>query len=135
MTRAWRTAALLGLATIAVACDRDFDPTAPYPGTLAIAVAAGDRQSAAPGSWLVTPLRALVQHSITGDPVESVVVEWHVVSGPGAVIEQLTSPTDQNGTAGTRVRLGSTMGDYVIEARFRGLRGEPARFTLYAAAK
>jgi hypothetical protein len=125
-------AAILGTAIFLGGCKTAFDPTTPYPGTLLITVASGNQQLATPGTWLSAPLRAVVVHTLTSEPVQDIAVDWRIVSGSGALLETSYCHTDPAGAAATRVRLGGTAGEYIIEARFRGSRGAPARFTVYA---
>jgi hypothetical protein len=127
--------ALLGTALVAAAaCDDSNDPEVPFPGSLDILIAGGDGQHGAPAAWLAAPLLAEVVHATRRDPAPQVTVEWRVVSGMDAIVETAATRTDDDGTAQTRVRLGTAAGEYVIEASFPGMRGRPARFTLYASS-
>jgi hypothetical protein len=122
---------LLCIAALSAACT-DNEITAPYPKNLGLAVVGGDRQFALPGTMADEPLRVRLEHYRTHEPVRGRQVTWHVVGDNGAQVSPEVSTTDDNGVASTRVRLGSSMGTYTIEARFQGLWGEAPRFTLTA---
>jgi hypothetical protein len=128
-----RLAALALVTALASACE-PFEPTAPFPGSLAIQTSAGDHQQSLPGSELADDLRVRVIHSATGDPVEGIAIAWIVVAGTGIELISPAWSTDAQGFASVRVRLGDGLGSYVLEARFPGLRSEPARFTLFAVS-
>jgi uncharacterized protein (TIGR03437 family) len=122
------------LATALLAACEEFDPTAPFPGSLAIEAVAGDRQHAAPGTEVADELRVRVTHFETGDAVEGITIDWEITGGNGAALVSPSSSTDAQGFATARVRLGQSNGSYELEAGFPGMRSDPARFTLFAVA-
>jgi hypothetical protein len=125
--------ALVVIATsVSVACEDEFDPTAPFPGSLTITALAGDRQQTSPSSSLVNPLQVRVTHVGSGDPVKDVTIAWRVAEPSDARLVQPTSVTDARGLATANVQLGESVGPTIIEASFNGLKTEPARFTAFA---
>src|SRR5687767_10117890 len=108
--------------------------TGPDDTSVSIAVQSGDAQFGSPSTTLLDPLQVVVIDPVSKDAVEGITVSWTVTSGSGALISPLTSETDENGVATTMVRLGSSLGEYVVEARAGKLIGEPARFRARAVS-
>jgi IPT/TIG domain-containing protein len=125
------TGALL-FASLCAGCG-DNIITAPYPKNLVIEVVAGNHQFAEPGALAPEPLEVRVTHVRTHAPVRGLVVNWRVVQGAGSDLTDASSATDSTGLAVTRIKLGSALGDYRIEATFPGLFEKPATFTLHTA--
>jgi hypothetical protein len=92
-----------------------------------VAVQSGDEQFGSPSTELVDPLQVVVVDPVDELPLEEITVTWTVASGNGAVVTP-TSQTDENGVATATLRLGSGIGEYVVEARVQNIVGQPARF-------
>ncbi len=80
----------------------------------AIAVDAGDAQSAAVGSALATPLRVRLA-DMYDNPIAAATIDWSVLSGD-VTLGGLTSVTDAAGLATNTVLLGGTPGSFSIRA-------------------
>src|SRR5262245_51327069 len=120
------THALL-LASVCAGCG-DNTITTPYPKNLVIEVVAGDQQFATPGAFAPEPLEVRITHVRTRMPVKGMPVNWRIVQGTGTELTDAKVPTDSTGLAVTRIRLGSDVGVYRIEATFPGLFDKPATF-------
>ena len=131
MMTIFKRSQLLVFAVIAACGDGG---TGPDDTSVSIAVQSGDAQFGSPSTTLLDPLQVVVIDPVSKDAVEGITVSWTVRSGSGALISPLTSETDENGVATTMVRLGSSLGEYVVEARAGKLIGEPARFRARAVS-
>lgn len=112
-------AALLGVLT---SCR---DATSPAREGYTVAIYTGDAQFGLPSALLELPLEVSVREELSGDPVEGVRIEWHVVEGSGASPTPAESVSDEDGIAATRLRLGADTGTYRVEARGAGMVGAP----------
>ena len=121
---------LLVPAVLVLACGDS--GTEPGDGSVSVAVQSGDAQFALPSTSALDPLQVVVTDARTKDPVEGATVTWSVVTGNGALLTPASSTTDENGVATTSVRVGSALGEYIVEARGNKLIGEPARFRIRA---
>ena len=106
--------------------------TGPGDNALNLAVQSGDQQFGAPSLPLADPLQVIVTDPISELPRENVTVTWTVVSGTGATLLPASTVTDANGVASTMLRLGSSLGDYIVEATAEGMSGSKPRFTARA---
>lgn len=120
-----RTSWVLAAAIIAACGDGG---TEPGDNSLSVAVQSGDAQFGSPSTTVLDPLQVVVIDPLTKDAREGVTVTWNVVSGNGALLSPQSSETDENGVATTTLRLGSALGEYIVEARTAKLIGQPARF-------
>lgn len=91
-------------------------PATVWPGSAALTIASGDRQSAYPGDPLNEPVQVRVITIADGTGVEGAEVRWAVASGGGSV-EVETGVTDAQGFARTSWTLGSEEGEQTLEAR------------------
>src|SRR5688500_14116604 len=106
---------LIVLVVIVATCGGD-GPTGSEPQA-SVAVQSGDAQFGSPSTELVDPLQVIVVDPVDELPLEEVSVTWTVTSGNGALVTPATSLTDENGVATATLRLGSGLGEYVVEAR------------------
>ncbi len=131
------TGLILLFAVAVAACDHGSSTTQPQtdPKNYVIAVQGGDRQFGAAGAPLTDPLQVVVIDTRDHEPVSGVAVAWRITTtaGAGAVLTQTSSTTDASGIASTQLRLGQSLGDYVVQATFTGLVGNPATLTTTAA--
>lgn len=106
-------------------------PPAAPPATK-ISISSGDGQSAAAGSTLVNPLKALVQ-AADDSPVPNVAVTFAVASGGGAFASATPVYSDASGIAtSTAWTLGPAAGANTATATSAGLTGSPLTFTATA---
>ena len=84
-----------------------------------VAVQSGDAQFGSPSTELVDPLQVVVTDPVDELPLEDITVTWTVVSGNGALVPPAPSATDENGVATATLRLGSGLGEYVVEVAHR----------------
>ncbi|MGH7462309.1 MAG: hypothetical protein ACREMA_14960, partial [Longimicrobiales bacterium] len=117
------------LLLLAAACT---EPSAPPPDPITLLIQAGTSQFGLPSSPLTDRLQIIVLDASTNRPRANVAIEWRVVSGVGATVTPDKSTTGTDGIIRATVRLGSALGDYVIEATGVNLTGSPARFTARA---
>lgn len=96
---------------------------APEDSALRIRLADGDGQVARVGEALAEPLRVQVTQVATGVPESGIVVRWQLSAGTGAALNPLSSITDSEGFAQTRLTLGSTAGPYRVSASASGAPG------------
>jgi adhesin/invasin len=100
-TRALSRVALLTAAVGLGACEKATEPLTPA----SLVVVQGNRQTAAAGTLLPTPIIVRVR-ATDGSPVEGVPVGFAVQLGNG-VVEPATALSDANGEARTRWTLGA----------------------------
>ena len=98
--------------------------------SFSVAIQSGDAQYGTVGGALADPLQVVVINPQTEAPAEGETVTW--ASGVGTTLTPTTSVTDENGVASTTLRLGSNVGEYIVEARTAKLFGQPARFRAVA---
>jgi hypothetical protein len=110
----WSVPILLSMP--AAACGGD-DLTLPGPGTpAALRIVAGDQQRGLLGEDLTEPLVVQLV-DVEGLPVEGRAVEFQFTDDvPDASIEPASVPTDADGHAAVRARLGRRAGSQAIEA-------------------
>jgi hypothetical protein len=113
------------------ACGDPAGPPGIDPSNLSIAVQSGDRQFGGVTATLPDPLVVVVTDNRNREPEKGIAVTWRLRSGAGASFTPATSLTDSAGMASTRIQLGPTLGDYVIEASFDGA-ATPALLTMRA---
>jgi hypothetical protein len=89
-------------------------------------------QSGAVGSVLPESLSVLVTDA-SGHAVPSVVVNWSVVSGGGA-LSPTSSATNGSGVASAEFTLGPVEGQQQAQAEVSGLNGSPVAFTAIATS-
>ncbi len=118
------------LASLSIeACSSD-GPTQPPTQEARLVAVSGGGQFGPAGQLLIDPFVVSVLQVGDGRPVEDAVVEWTVVEGSGAVLDPGTSRSDSTGLATVRLRLGTALGQYGVEAR---LRDQPDRFVEFEA--
>lgn len=124
---------ILGLCTglLLVSCR---DATGPQAPSVELSVVSGDLQFGLAGSELTEPLQVMVVNASTDKPVEDVTVTWQVTSGGGNVTPA-TATTDESGIAETRLRLGSSLGSYVVKATAPRQVGTAAGFSAEAVLR
>lgn len=89
----------------------------------------GDGQSAVVGTAAADSLAVIVQED--GVPKVGATVTWSA-QGTGAVVAPLTSVTDANGRAATRITIGTVVGAQTARATLAGATGSPVSFNLTA---
>ena len=104
------------------------DPVVP-PEASAIAAVAGDGQDGALGTMLPDSLVVRVTDE-DGAPVAGVPVAW-AADGDGSVSDAMVE-TGEDGRAGVRRTLGTTVGEQLTTAVVDGLDGSPVTFTATA---
>lgn len=114
---------LLGLA----GCDRGADPVPP---TYTLAIRAGDEQSAQAGSRVAIPLQVVVT-STAADPVPGVVVQFRVLPGSNAVLDDSVSVSGLGGIASAGLRMGLEHPDTAqVRAFVKGQEERGVAFTV-----
>jgi hypothetical protein len=98
----------------------DGGPTGLDTSDLVVLIVRGDGQASEPGALLPKPLQVRVQKGGNGAPVEGARVRWEVVVGGGAILDPPLSSTDSLGLAETRLRVGSQLGAYRVQASVGG---------------
>jgi len=116
MKRLLAGCALVAIAAGGFACSKD--SSGPV-GPLALAMLAGNNQSAAPGDTLPVPL-AVVLTGTDSHLFPGATVTWAVTSGQATVVPA-TSTTDAQGRASTVVALGVSLGPVVVTATVTGI--------------
>jgi hypothetical protein len=100
-----------------------------------LSVLAGDLQFGVPNTELAEPLQVIVvEAGSDGQPADGVAVQWQVRTGGGTVVPA-SSTTDERGIATTRLRLGSQLGAYRVEASAGRQVGSAAAFTAEAVLR
>lgn len=112
--------AVASLVLLLVGCDGS--ATTLDPG-LRLRLLDGDGQEAPVSSALPAPLRVEVSDRVTGAPEPGVTVRWQVEDGNGAALAPVVSVTGADGTAATRVTLGSSPGPVRVQATVAGIDG------------
>jgi hypothetical protein len=120
------------VAFCAVGC-ADSNPTDPGDGDVMIAAYGAQRLVAAPTALLDRPLIVMVTDARTRKPAADVQVDWHIVQGNGASLEVIDSRTDGQGFSRAKLRLGQTLGTYVVEVRLPYAPQTSTRFEIDAA--
>src|SRR4051794_10155008 len=123
--RAWTIGGLLAAGTLQCGGD-NVEPRTPT----TIAMAAGDGQTGPVGQALPQPLVVKVTDA-SGDPVESVAVQWNA-AGAGSVSAS-TATTGSDGRASVQRVLGTEPGQETTTASVDGLQGSPVTFTSTAS--
>ncbi len=118
---------ILALAALVAACGDD-GPTDPGldPRIFELTVVSGGSQTGIAGTVLGEPLVVRVRNRQTGAAEDGARVSWQVVQG-AAEVTRSSSPTDDNGLARTRVRLGNAAGAVTVRATVAGL--DPVNFS------
>ena len=76
--------------------------------------------SARPSQFLIDSLTVAVRTADGDLPAEGFLVDWKIAAGPVSVqLTPQTSPSDSAGLSRVRLRLGSELGKYVIQASLR----------------
>ena len=122
----WRVLAGLAVfvALTPTTCRRP--PTGSSLTDVTLTVVTGDGQFGPPSQFLIDSLTVAVRTQDGDLPADGILVDWEIAAGPvGAQLTPQTSQSDSAGLAGTRVRLGSDLGKYVIRA---SLRDRPEAF-------
>jgi hypothetical protein len=122
---------LLCAALLLVSCGRD---TTGPDDRVQLSVLAGDLQFGLPGAELAEPFQAMVVDALSRKPEEGVTVQWQVTTGSGTVVPA-SSTTDERGLASARLRLGSQLGSYRVEASAPRQSGSAAAFTAEAVLR
>ena len=118
------------LASLSITgCSRD-GPTEPPTPEVELVAVLGSGQFGPADQFLIAPLTVAALRIDNGRPVEDIVVEWTVLEGSGARLDPGTSQSDSTGLATARLRLGTGLGRYLIQAL---LRDQPERFVEFEA--
>jgi hypothetical protein len=120
--------ALLTLVLLPSSCTDDSGATGPDTSQLEILILAGDGQMAESGALLPDPLSVRVQAQSNGRVEEGVTVDWDVVAGEGATVDQPTTVTDSAGVTSVRLTLGEGLGIYRVKASVKGMSAPPVEF-------
>jgi plastocyanin len=94
---------------------------------IALASPSGDGQTGTPGTPLDQPFRVLMANG-SAQPEPGRTVTWAVTAGGGS-LSPVTSTTDANGIATTRLTLGPSTGLNRVTASSPGANGSPRPFT------
>ncbi len=97
-----------------------------------MSIVRGNGQFAPGGQLLPDRLEVAVREIGDQEPVEDVIVEWEVIEGQGATLEEARTLTDAQGIASNRLRLGEELGTYRVRARLRNAEGVLAEFEAFA---
>jgi len=124
---------LLGAALLPLlSCSRD--ATGPDAQRVQLSVFAGDLQFGLVGAEVADPLEVIAIDAGSGEPAEGVTVQWSVSAGGGTVLPT-SSITNERGVASTRLRLGSQLGDYQVQASADRQVGSATSFAAQAVAR
>ena len=124
-------AILVPLQLAVTGCFRD-GPTEPPLGDVTLALVSGDGQFGPASQFLIDALTVTARRAASGHPVPDVVVEWEVIEGLGAEVEQRTVASDSTGLASVRLKLGNTLGRHQVRAWLRERPQESVEFLAWA---
>jgi hypothetical protein len=117
---------LLGLS----ACGKT--PSSVAPDSVEVVVLQGDGQFAPAQQRLPETLQVVVRRTDTHDPVADVVVEFSIVEGDGAELDDRAVVTDGDGMASTGLQLGGGIGRYRVRAALLDSEATPVEFEAFA---
>jgi IPT/TIG domain-containing protein len=130
MPKSLNTLAVLTFSLWLMACGES--PASVTPDSTEIVMLQGDGQFAPAQQRLPEMLRVVVRSTDTHDPIADAVVEFAVVAGAGAALDDRAVVTDEDGIAATGLTLGSEIGGYRIRATLLDAEAAPVEFEAFA---
>jgi len=103
---------VIGAALVAAGCGGG---TGPITAASLDVVSSTNGQSAPAGARLPLPL-AVIARAVSGDTVPRAQIRWQVTSGAGATLSDSVTLTDGNGRGEVVLTLGTTAGEYRVQA-------------------
>jgi hypothetical protein len=132
MSKSVQRLAVLPLSLWLSACGDT--PSTVVPAATEIVILGGDGQFAPAQQHLPELLTVVVRRTDTRNPVDDVVVEFSIVEGNGAELDERAVVTDAQGIAATGLRLGSEIRSYRVRASLLDSDASPVEFEAFAVS-